>query len=102
MRLVSLIHNTNNKGACLVVLLLCKDLSIARLLSNTTEVKPGLKTFQVSEDVWQQEVEQTPQLTQVVLQRCACTRLIMKVSAKHITMKNKLPSDAEVQAGIYL
>lgn len=69
-------------GACLVVLLLCKDLGIARLLTNTTEVKPGLETFQVSEDVWQQEVEQTPQLTQVVLQRCACTILIMKVLGK--------------------
>ena len=74
--------NNNMSGACLVVLLLCKDLSIARLLTNTTEVKPGLKTFQISKDVRQQEVEQTPQLTQVVLQRCACSTLITNVLGK--------------------
>ncbi len=55
------------------MLLLCKDLSIARFLPYSTEVEPGLKVGQVSEDVRQQEVEQTPQLTQIVLQGRACT-----------------------------
>jgi hypothetical protein len=55
------------------MLLLCKDLSIARFLPYSTEVKPGLKVGQVSKNVGQQEVEQTPQLTQVVLQGRACT-----------------------------
>lgn len=54
------------------MLLLCKDLSIARLLPYSTEVEPGLKVGQISEYVGQQEVEQTPQLTQVVLQGRAC------------------------------
>jgi len=54
------------------MLLLCKYLSIARFL-HSTEVKPGLKVGQVSKNVRQQEVEQTPQLTQVVLQGRACT-----------------------------
>lgn len=89
-------------GACLVVLLLCKDLSIARLLTNTTEVEPGLETFQVSEDVWQQEVQQTPQLTQVILQRCACTTLIMKVSRRAHDSEKQATSDAENHAVIYL
>ena len=57
----------------LVFLLLCQNLSIARLVPHTAEVKPGLKLCQVMEDVGQQEVEKTPQLTQVVLQRCACS-----------------------------
>lgn len=37
--------------ACLVVLLPCKDFSIARLFPDPAEVKPGLKAGQVSEDV---------------------------------------------------
>ena len=72
---------------CLVVLLPSKDLSIAGLLTNTTEIKPGLKAFQISEDVWQQEVEQTPQLTQVVLQRRACNRLT-KITLRRNKLEN--------------
>jgi hypothetical protein len=61
------------------MLLLCKDLSIARFLPYSTEVKPGLKVGQVSKNVRQQEVEQTPQLTQIVLQGRAC-----KPSGQHL------------------
>lgn len=60
-------------AADLVFLLLGKNFSIARLVTDTTEVEPGLKLRQVGKDVWQQEVEQTPKLAQVVLQWCTCT-----------------------------
>ena len=64
--------------AYLVMLLACKDDSIARLISYTTEVKPGLKAGQVSKDVREQEVEQTPKFTQVVLQRSTCNAVRCK------------------------
>ena len=63
----------NVSAADLVLLLLGKDFSIARLVPDATEVKPGLKLRQVGKDVWQQEVEQTPKLAQVILQWCTCT-----------------------------
>ena len=56
----------------LVLLLLHHDLGIAGLLAHSAEVKPGLELLKALEDVWQQEVEQTPQLAQVVLQGRAC------------------------------
>lgn len=56
-----------------VALLLSHDELICTGLANTTEVEPGLKVCQALEYVWQQEIEQAPQLTQVVLQRRACS-----------------------------
>jgi hypothetical protein len=57
-----------------VVALLCRqDLLVRRLAADCrAEVEPGLEVGQAAKDVGQQEVEQTPQLAQVVLQRRAC------------------------------
>lgn len=41
-------------------------------MTHPTKVKPGLEEAQIFEELWQQEIEQAPELAQVVLQRCAC------------------------------
>ena len=43
-----------------------------RQQAHPAEVEPGLKEAQVLEELREQEVEQTPELAQVVLQGCAC------------------------------
>lgn len=57
-----------------VPLLLRQDVLVAAGLADAAEVEPGLEVGQRVEDVRQQEVEQAPQLAQIVLQRrpCAC------------------------------
>lgn len=54
--------------AHLVPLLCCHNALVCRLAAHCAEVKPALEVCQAGEDVWQQEVEQAPQFTQVVLQ----------------------------------
>lgn len=58
----------------MVLLLLSCDGLAAASLRDSAEVEPALKGAHAGEDLWQQEVEQAPQLAQVVLQRGACAR----------------------------
>lgn len=55
-----------------VLLLLGDDGGIGALLPQLPEVKPPLEVLQPAEHVRHQEVQQAPQLPQVVLQRRAC------------------------------
>lgn len=53
----------------ILLLLLGDNTLFAFLITNVTEVKPGLKARQVIKNIRQQEVQQGPQLTDVVLKR---------------------------------
>ena len=55
----------------MIALLLGSHIFASTLLSDSAEVKPALKGTHAGEDVWQQEVEKTPKLAQIVLQRGA-------------------------------
>lgn len=57
----------------LVALLLRNDGRVAAGLPDAAKVEPRLEVVDIGEHLWQQEVEQAPQLPQVVLQRRACT-----------------------------
>ena len=65
-------HEIAGSAPNLIALLLGSNLLVPRSLAYRAEVEPGLEVGQIVEHVWQQEVQQTPQLAQVVLQGGAC------------------------------
>ena len=61
----------------IVALLHGHNSPVLSIVAHSSEVKPALKVSQVLEDVRQQEVQQGPQLAQVVLQGCPCTQSVI-------------------------
>ena len=73
-----------------ILCLLYKDLLGSGLIIQGPKIKPALETLLVLKYLGQQEVQQTPQLTQIVLQRRACGSYCIVSSCKHKLMTNTL------------
>ena len=64
----------SKERACLVSLLLGDNAGSCSLIVHLSKVEPALETAHAGEDVWQEEVEQTPKLAQVVLEWRPCKK----------------------------
>ena len=78
-----------------VALLLSHDELICAGLAHAAEVEPRLELCQALEHVRQQEVEQAPQLAEVVLQGSACSHHALSNSVlllrQHLTISPDSP-----------
>lgn len=66
----------------MVTLLLRSHILAPALLRYAAEIEPAFKGAHAGENVWQQEVQETPKLAQIVLKRCACSTTTVEISLK--------------------